>query len=121
MAIIGTHMLLYTAEPDALRAMLRDVFSLKSVDAGRGWLIFSLPPSELGVHPTAADSGSRHEVTFMCDDLNATVAELRRKGVRIEGEPTNKGFGTTIMMHLPGNVPVMLYEPHHPLAIEAKG
>jgi hypothetical protein len=121
MAIIGAHMLLNTTEAVALRAMLRDVFGLKSVDAGGGWLIFALPPSELGVHPTGGPSGgSRHEITFMCDNLNATIDELREKGVRIDGEPQDQGFGTTIMMHLPGDVPVMLYQPHHPMAIEAK-
>ena len=84
MAIIGTHMLLYTTEPEALRAMLRDVFGFKHVDAGEGWLIFRLPPAELGVHPAEGpsfDAGWRHSVSFMCDDINETAAELRSKGV----------------------------------------
>jgi hypothetical protein len=121
MAIIGTHMLLYTTEAAALRTMLRDVFGLKSVDAGGGWLIFALPPSELGVHPTdSADTGSRHQITFMCDNLGATIADLRAKGVKIDGEPRTESFGITITMLLPGDVPVMLYEPRHPLAIDAE-
>jgi len=49
MAIVGSHMLLYTSEPEALRAVLRDVFGFKYVDAGEGWLIFGLPPSEQSV------------------------------------------------------------------------
>jgi hypothetical protein len=120
MAIVGTHMLLYTSQPEELRAMLRDVFGFKSVDAGGGWLIFALPPAELGVHPAEGpnyDSGIRHQVTFMCDDIGATIADLRRRGVRIDGEPRNEGFGTTVMMTLPGEVPVMLYEPRHAMAI----
>ena len=90
MAIIGTHMLLYSSQADALRVMLRDAFGLKSVDAGGGWLIFQLPPSELGVHPAEGptyESGVRHQVTFMCDDIRATITELRRRGVQIDGEP----------------------------------
>ena len=120
MAIIGTHMLLYTSEADALRATLRDAFGLTSVDAGGGWLIFALPPAELGVHPAEGptyESGVRHQITFMCDDIRATVAELRTKGVRIDGEPEDEGYGITVMMTLPGGAKVMLYEPRHPIAI----
>jgi hypothetical protein len=120
MAIIGIHMLLYSSEADALRVMLRDVFGFKSVDAGGGWLIFALPPSELGVHPAEGptyESGVRHQVTFMCDDIRATIAELRRRGVQIDGEPEDEGYGVTVMMTLPGGVQVMLYEPRHAMAI----
>jgi hypothetical protein len=120
MAIIGTHMLLYSSEAEALRAMLRDVFGLKSVDAGSGWLIFAMPPSELGVHPSEGptyESGVRHQIAFMCDDIHKTVADLRSKGVQIDGEPQDEGYGITIMMTLPGNVAVMLYEPRHATAI----
>jgi hypothetical protein len=120
MAVIGAHMLLYSSEPDALRAMLRDVFGFKTVDAGGGWLIFELPPSELGIHPgegPAFESGIRHQVSFMCDDIDATVASLRTKGVQIEGAPKNEGWGITVMMALPGGVQVMLYQPRHAIAI----
>jgi hypothetical protein len=120
MAIIGSHMLLYTSEPEALRAMLRDVFGFKSVDAGGGWLIFALPPSELGVHPSEGptfESGVRHQISFMCDNIRATVDELRAKGVQIDGEPEDEGYGITVMMTLPGGVNVMLYEPRHAMAI----
>jgi catechol 2,3-dioxygenase-like lactoylglutathione lyase family enzyme len=120
MAIFGSHMLLYSSEAEALRAMLRDAFGFKAVDAGGGWLIFALPPAELGVHPAEGPtygSGVRHQVTFMCDDIRATVAELRAKGVQIEGEPTEEDYGITVMMILPGGVSVMLYEPRHAMAI----
>jgi catechol 2,3-dioxygenase-like lactoylglutathione lyase family enzyme len=113
-------MLLYSAEPDALRASLRDVFGFPSIDAGGGWLIFALPPSELGVHPAegpAMEPGAHHQVSFMCDDIHATVAELRAKGVRIDGEPEDRRFGIAVTMTLPGDVKVMLYEPRHALAI----
>ena len=121
MAIIGIHMLLYSSEAAALRSLLRDTLGLRCVDAGHGWLIFKLPPSELGVHPTegaASQSGGHHQISFMCDDLGKTMAELRAKGVRFEGEPKNAGFGVTVTMVLPGDVNVMLYQPKHPLAID---
>ena len=120
MAIIGAHMLLYTTEPDALRAVLRDVFGFTHVDVGEGWLIFALPPSELGVHPAEGptwESGMRHQVTFMCDDIRQTIRDLRGKGIVISGEPEDEGWGITVMMDLPGGCRVMLYEPRHTLAI----
>jgi hypothetical protein len=120
MAIIGAHMLLYSSEADALRTMLRDAFGFRAVDAGGGWLIFALPPAELGVHPAEGptyESGVRHQVAFMCDDIRATIAELRSKGVRIDGEASEESYGITAMMTLPGGVEVMLYEPRHPMAI----
>jgi catechol 2,3-dioxygenase-like lactoylglutathione lyase family enzyme len=120
MAIIGAHVLLYTPEPEALRATLRDAFGWKHVDAGDGWLIFALPPTELGVHPAEGptfESGARHQFTLMCDDIDATVRELRAKGIEVQGDPTDEGFGVTTMLNLPGGVEVMLYEPRHPVAI----
>jgi catechol 2,3-dioxygenase-like lactoylglutathione lyase family enzyme len=121
MAIVGTHMLFYSTQPEALRATLRDVFGWQNVDAGDGWLIFALPPAELGVHPSEGpswESGMRHQITFMCDDLAATVEELRAKGVEIHGEPEDEGFGITVTIGLPGGVEVLLYEPRHATAIE---
>ena len=123
MAIVGTHMLLYTTEPEKLRAVFRDVLKFRHVDAGDGWLIFALPPAELGIHPAEGptfDSGMRHQVTFMCDDIKATIAELRAKGIDVKGEPHDEGWGVTTMLNLPGGVQVMLYEARHPVAIEAK-
>src|SRR5688572_664281 len=120
MAIIGTHALLYTSEPEALRSMLRDAFGWKYVDAGDGWLIFALPPAELGVHPSEGptyESGVRHQLTFVCDDMEATIRDLRGKGVEVKGEPQDEGYGITVMLGLPGGVEVMLYEPRHPVAI----
>jgi hypothetical protein len=119
MAINGLHGLLYTSEPEKLRAMLRDVFRFKSVDAGGGWLIFGMPPAELGVHPLEGENfeaGHRHLMSFMCDDINKTIAELRAKGVNVAGEPKDEGYGITTMLHLPGGCEVMLYEPRHPIA-----
>lgn len=124
MALNGCHAVLYTSEPEALRTMLRDVFGFPFVDAGRGWLIFALPPAELGVHPAEGpnwESGIRHEIAFMCDDIHATVADLRRKGVCIEGEPETRSYGLAVHMSLPGAVRVLLYQPRHPVAIASAG
>jgi predicted enzyme related to lactoylglutathione lyase len=98
---------------------LRDVFGWKHVDAGDGWLIFSLPPAEIAVHPADGptfESGVKHQLTLMCDDINATADEVRAKGVKIEGDPVDEGWGITVTMALPGGVDVMLYQPRHPVA-----
>ena len=120
MGVIGAHALLYSSEPQALRAILHDVFGWKHVDAGDGWLIFALPPAELGVHPAEGPtyaSGVRHQLSFMCDNIENTIAELKAKGVNVVGEPVDEGYGITIELALPGGVTVMLYEPRHPVAI----
>ena len=114
MPVTGAHMLLYTSEPDALRTVLRDVFGWSNVDAGGGWLIFTLPPAELGIHPADAPA---HQISLMCDDASATMAELKEKGIDFSGEPTDMGFGIGVTMVLPGGVEIMLYEPKHPTAI----
>ena len=121
MGIVGAHILLYSAEPDSLRATLRDVFGWKHVDAGKGWLIFALPPAELAVHPGEGPtyaSGVRHEFSLMCDDIAGTIRELRAKGIEVQGEPTDEGYGITVTLNLPGGVEVLLYEPRHPVAID---
>jgi predicted enzyme related to lactoylglutathione lyase len=120
MGIIGAHVLLYTSAPEALRATFRDVFGWKHVDAGEGWLIFKLPPAELGVHPAEGptyDSGVRHQFSLMCDNIRATCDELKSKGINVVGEPVDEGWGITVSIRLPGGVDVQLYEPRHPQAI----
>jgi predicted enzyme related to lactoylglutathione lyase len=119
MAIVGAHVLLYSHEAEKLRATFRDVFGWKFVDAHGGWLIFKLPPAELGVHPSEGptyESGARHLFSLMCDDINATIRELRSQGIEVKGEPEDEGFGITVMLGLPGGAEVMLYEPRHPIA-----
>ena len=121
MAITGAHVLLYTKKADELRAVLRDVLDWKHVDAGDGWLIFRLPPAELGVHPIEdgdepPDNG--HQFSLMCDNIQTTVQELEKKGIEILGAPKDEGWGVTVMLNLPGDLRVQLYQPKHPVAIE---
>ena len=116
MPITGAHVLLYTSEPEAVRAIFRDVFGWRHVDAGDGWLIFALPPAEVGVHP--AEYLVRRDLSLMCDDIHATMEELRQKGVEFRGEPEDEGFGIGVTMLLPGRSRARLsYEPRHETAI----
>ena len=118
MAIIGAHVLLYTPAAEELRATFRDALGLPHVDAGDGWLIFALPPAEVGVHPS--DGSTRHELSFVCDDVAATARELRSKGIEIRGEPADLGFGVGATLVLPGGVEALLYEPRHPSPLDAE-
>ncbi len=114
MPITGAHILLYSTEAERLREVLSDGLRWHSVDAGDGWLIFALPPAELGVHPADAP---HHELSLMCDAIEATVSELRSKGIEFRGEIEDRRFGRAVTMLLPGAVEVLLYEPRHPTAI----
>jgi predicted enzyme related to lactoylglutathione lyase len=115
--ITGVHAIVFTPDPEALRAFLRDVLELPAVDAGGGWLIFALPPAELAAHPS--DGDGRHELYLMCDDIEATVAELRTKGAEIARPVSNEGFGLITAITLPDGGELGLYEPRHPTPLAA--
>jgi catechol 2,3-dioxygenase-like lactoylglutathione lyase family enzyme len=110
--INAAHVVMYTKEAEALRAFFRDVLEFPFVDAGHGWLIYALPPSELGIHPTNEDA--HHQLYLMCDDVEATVTALQAKGVEFTQPITNAGFGLLTAMRVPGGDELYLYEPRHP-------
>ncbi|NGN63536.1 extradiol dioxygenase [Streptomyces sp. A7024] len=114
--INGAHVILYSRDAEADRVFLRDVLGAKNVDAGGGWLIFKLPPAEVAVHPT--DGDPQHQLYFMCDDVEATVAELSAKGVEFTAQVSDQGWGRLTSLRLPGGGEVGLYEPLHPVAYD---
>jgi len=120
MAINGTHLLFYTTEAERLRSVLRDALGFTHVDAGHGWLIFRTPPSKVGVHPAEDGNAGRHAISFMCDDINKTIAELRARGVDVDPDPADHGYGIVTTIHLPGGCNVQLYEPRHPIAADIR-
>jgi catechol 2,3-dioxygenase-like lactoylglutathione lyase family enzyme len=110
--IDGLHAIVFTHDAEAARTFFRDVLGMPSVDAGEGWLIFALPPAELAVHPTGGEE--RHELYLMCDDIEATVAELRSKGVVFTKEISDQGWGLLTALQIPGGGELGLYQPGHP-------
>jgi catechol 2,3-dioxygenase-like lactoylglutathione lyase family enzyme len=108
--IDGAHAVLFSPDAEAARAFLSDVLGLRSVDAGGGWLIFALPPAEVAVHP----GEPRHELYLMCDDLDATLAELAARGAETSGEVREERWGRVTAIRIPGGGELGLYEPHHP-------
>jgi catechol 2,3-dioxygenase-like lactoylglutathione lyase family enzyme len=113
--ITGAHTVLYSPDADALRAFFRDVLGFPAVDAGGGWLIFGLPPAELAAHPGGQSGG---ELYLMCDDLEATMADLQAKGVEL-GPVSDQGWGRVTTIALPGGGELGLYEPRHPSPLPA--
>jgi len=122
--ITGAHFLLYTTDAEADRAFLRDVLRFRAVDAGHGWLLFGLPPTELGVHPGDGNFAQIHAghsmlgalLYLMCDDLAATIEQLSAMGVRCS-EIEDAPWGRKTTIPLPSGGEIGLYEPRHPTAI----
>ena len=118
--IAGAHAIVFADDAEAARAFLRDVLGLESVDAGDGWLIFALPPTELAVHPGEGWGLTigQHMLFLMCHDVRASVAELERKGVEFVAPVEDEGYGLVTRFKLPGAGEMGLYEPRHrsPLA-----
>jgi catechol 2,3-dioxygenase-like lactoylglutathione lyase family enzyme len=117
--INAVHTLIFSENPEADRAFLRDVLGFPNVDAGGGWLIFKLPPGEAAVHP--GDGEARSELYFMCDDIKATVAELTAQGVEVAEPFSERRYGIETSIRLPGGSQVGLYEPRHPVAYDLAG
>jgi catechol 2,3-dioxygenase-like lactoylglutathione lyase family enzyme len=115
--INGVHAVIFTTDAERDRAFFRDVLEFPSVDAGGGWLIFALPPAELAAHP--AEEGGQHELYLMCDDINATVDELKGKGVDVARPVSDEGFGPLTAIQLPGGGELGLYQPRHPSPISS--
>lgn len=111
--ITGVHAVLFSPQAEKVRAFFADVLEMPSADAGGGWLIFALPPAELAVHPS--DGASQHELFLMCDDIHATLDDLRAKGVEVARDVTDQRWGLLAAIRLPDGSELSLYEPRHPL------
>ena len=108
--ITGAHSIIYSRNPDADRALLRDVLGLPHVDVGGGWLIFGLPPAEIAVHPS--DENDVHELYFICDDIKAFAAAMRKRNIEC-GPVLDRGWGLLAELGLPGGGKIGVYQPRH--------
>jgi catechol 2,3-dioxygenase-like lactoylglutathione lyase family enzyme len=113
--IDAVHALIYAEDAEATRAFFRDILGLRSVDDGEGWLIFALPPAELGIHPGPGwgQETRHHELFLMCHDVERTVDELKSKGVEFVSEIADEGWGLTTRFKVPGGGEMGLYQPKH--------
>jgi catechol 2,3-dioxygenase-like lactoylglutathione lyase family enzyme len=108
--ISGAHVMIFTKDEAADRAFLRDVLEIPCIDVGGGWLIYKLPPTEMGVH--GGDNNDVHQLYFMCDDLDAEIAALSGKGVTCS-EPQHASWGRFTLVPLPGGGKLGLYQALH--------
>ena len=114
--IRGVHTMFYSSEPAALRAFLRDKLGFPGHDVGDGWLIFNLPEADMGVHPADAEEGAPSgtpNISFYCDDIVKTVAELKGKGVEFTKPVEDHGYGLVTFFRVPGDFEVQLYQPKY--------
>ena len=118
--ITGAHVIIFTPDPQGVREFFRDVLGFASVDAGRGWLIFALPPAEVAVHPS--EKNGAHELYLLCDDVEAFVEGMRRLGVAC-APIQSLGWGLLTKITLPGGGAIGVYEPRHarPRPLRARG
>ncbi|MBI3407782.1 MAG: VOC family protein [Planctomycetes bacterium] len=113
--ITGVHTMFYSSKADELRAFIRDKLRFPYTDVQEGWLIFDLPDAEMGCHPAEKDgppSGTPH-ISFYCDDINKTVAELQSRGVEFTGDVKDMGYGLVTHFRMPGDFEVQLYQPRY--------
>lgn len=106
----------YSSEAEALRTFFRDKLGLKANDIGEGWLIFDLPEADLGCHPADEEHGASSgtpDISFYCDDIKATVQELKNKGVEFQGDIEDHGYGFVTHFKVPGNFYIQLYQPKY--------
>jgi catechol 2,3-dioxygenase-like lactoylglutathione lyase family enzyme len=111
--IFGAHVVLYSRDAEADRRFLAETLGMAGVDAGGGWLIFAMPPSEVAVHPADAPGA---ELYLMCDDLAAEIDLLSARGVSCSAIEQAR-WGSTTKIALPGGGQIGLYQPRHPLAV----
>lgn len=126
--ISGSHTIIYAEDAELARAFFRDVLEFPYVDVHGGWLIFKLPPAELGIHPESEDTGGnrdrhrgQHELFLMCSDLEGTVTILKAKGVEFTGPVEDQGFGLITRLRVPGAGEIGLYQPKHTTAYDLPG
>jgi predicted enzyme related to lactoylglutathione lyase len=120
--IRGLHGLFYSSDPEGMRAFIRDKLRFPTTDSGGGWLIFDVAEADIGVHPVDESNeppAGTHDVSFYCDDIQATVAELRSRGVEFKTDPADHGYGFVTYFSMPGGVEVQLYEPKYQKAKRA--
>ena len=117
--IKGVHTMFYTSEPEKLREFIRDKLGFSSyTDVGEGWLIFNLPEADMGCHPAdkegaqAQASGTPY-ISFYCDDIHATVAKLKARGVEFTDQISDAGYGLAAHFKMPGDFEAELYQPYY--------
>ena len=75
----GAHVIVYSQDATADREFFKEVLELRHVDAGHGWLIFTLPPAEVAVHATLISSSRLTRGRTLIDLGSFWQVRFRRK------------------------------------------
>lgn len=105
--IKGAHAMFYSPKADEVRAFMRDKLEIPFTDAGEGWLVFNLSEGEAAAHPAERQY---HEISFYCDDIDKTVAELKERGVEFATDIKEEDWGRVARISLPDGSEVDLYQ-----------
>jgi hypothetical protein len=108
--IVGSHVMVFSRNPDIDRDFLRDVLKLTHVDAGGGWLIFGLPPSEVALHPT--EGAEKHELFLICKNVEQFIREMTSRELACTPVREER-WGLITELTLPGGGKLGVYEPRH--------
>jgi hypothetical protein len=115
--IRGVHTMFYSSQAQEMRAFIRDKLGFAFTDVGEGWLIFEAPSADMGVHPSDENQpharAGTHAISFFCDEIEKTVADLANKGVEFPAPIKDEGYGLVTYFKMPGGVVVQLYQPHY--------
>jgi catechol 2,3-dioxygenase-like lactoylglutathione lyase family enzyme len=114
--IKGVHAMFYSSEAEALRSFFHEKLGLPSTDIGAGWLVFALPEAELGIHVVDLAKGrpsGTHLLSFYCDDIQATFADLEANGVEFVGDIRTSDWGYATRFRAPGGIEIDLYQPRY--------
>ena len=113
--IRGLHAMFYSSKAAELRTFFKDKLGFDASDVGDGWLIFDVPEADLGVHPTerGEPASGTADISFYCDDLEATVEELQSRGVEFTHAVEDHGYGLVTFFKAPGDFVVQLYQPKY--------
>ncbi len=108
--ITGAHTLIFSTNPEADRAFLRDVLRLPYIDSGEGWLIFGLPPAEVAIHPS--DDCNRQAFYLICDNVEAFIREMEGHGISCS-TIQEQSWGRLTTITLPGGGELGVYQASH--------
>ena len=114
--IRGVHTMFYSSKAAELREFIRDKLGFRATDVGDDWLIFEVPEADMGCHPTDTEDGEpsgTQSISFYCDDIEITVAQLKAKGVEFTGDIADHGYGLVTYFKMPGDFEVQLYQPRY--------
>jgi predicted enzyme related to lactoylglutathione lyase len=105
--ITGVHIEIVNKDVEEAYAFLRDKLGLGGFDAGGGYLIFEPGDVEVSV---ATEAPPPYQLSFTCDDIDATMAELESRGVACTKPIREESWGRVTEIALPNGRSAQVYQ-----------